>query len=184
MHALIAIFHTWMTTLDLRGSVHCVFVDFRKAFDLVDHNILFTNTTYLIFYCSGVPLIYLTANSMSGSTVQCLCSKTSGAIPQGSWLGPLAFLVRIDDLSAGCPLHKYVDGTTLSELVQPKQLDTHILTYLADLFTWAAHSGMEINTSKTKKWYLVIWLTYPCLILHRKLLKELLHYIQVAWCTH
>jgi len=52
-----------------------------------------------------------------------------GAIPQGSWLGPLAFLVRIDDLSAGCPLHKYVDGTTLSELVQPKQLDTHILTY-------------------------------------------------------
>jgi len=40
-----------------------------------------------------------------------------GAIPQGSWLGPLAFLVCIDDLSAGCPLHKYVDGSTLSELV-------------------------------------------------------------------
>jgi len=39
-------------------------------------------------------------------------------MPQGSWLGPLAFLVLIDDLSTGCPLHKYVDDTTLSELVQ------------------------------------------------------------------
>jgi len=66
-------------------------------------------------------------------------------------LGPLAFLVLIDDLSTGCPLHKYVDDTTLSELVQPKQLDTHILTYLADLLTWAAHNGMEINTSKTNE---------------------------------
>ena len=56
-------------------------------------------------------------------------------MPQGSWLGPLAFLVLIDDLSTGCPLHKYVDDTTLSELVQPKQLDTHILTYLAELLT-------------------------------------------------
>ena len=38
-------------------------------------------------------------------------------------------LVLTDDLFTGCPLHKYVNDTTLSELVQPKQLDTHILTY-------------------------------------------------------
>ena len=46
-----------------------------------------------------------------------------------SWLGPLAFLVLIDDLSPGGHLHKYVDDTMLSELVQPKQLDTLILIY-------------------------------------------------------
>ena len=43
-------------------------------------------------------------------------------MPQGSWLGPLAFQVLIDDLSTGCPLHKYADDTTLSELVQPKPI--------------------------------------------------------------
>ena len=63
--------------------------------------------------------------------------KLNGAMPQGSRLGPLAFLVFIDDLSTGCPLHKYVDDITLSELVQPKQPDTHMSTYLADLLTWA-----------------------------------------------
>ena len=65
----------------------------------------------------------------------------------------LAFLVLLDDLSTGCPLQKYVDDTTLSELVQLKQLDTHILTYLAYLLTWAAHSGIAINTctSNTKE---------------------------------
>jgi len=82
---------------------------------------------------------------------KCSLSKTSEAIPQGAWLGQLAFLVLVDDLSTGYRLHKYVDGTTLSELVQPKQLDTHILTYLADLLTWTAHNGMEVNTSKTKE---------------------------------
>jgi len=39
-HALIAIQHKWLTTLDKGGSVRSLFIDFRKAFDLVDHNIL------------------------------------------------------------------------------------------------------------------------------------------------
>jgi len=60
-------------------------------------------------------------------------------------------LVLIDDLSTLCPLHKYVDDTTLCELVQLKQLATHISTYLADLVTWAAHNGMELNISQTKE---------------------------------
>ena len=34
-----------MTALDSHGSVRTVFVDFRKAFDLVDHNILFAKLT-------------------------------------------------------------------------------------------------------------------------------------------
>jgi len=40
-HALIAIPHKWMQTLDNKGSVRALFVDFKKAFDIVKHNILF-----------------------------------------------------------------------------------------------------------------------------------------------
>ena len=40
-------------------------------------------------------------------------------MPQGSRLGPLSFIVLIDDLRAACELHKFVhvDDTTLSELI-------------------------------------------------------------------
>jgi len=50
-------------------------------------------------------------------------------------LGPLAFLILIDDISTGCRLHKYVDDTTLSELVRSNHLNTYIPTYLANLLT-------------------------------------------------
>ena len=123
--------------------------------DLVDHNILFTklskyNISNFLLLCFASYLTNRQQRVRVNSSVSTF-KNLKGAMPQGSWLGPLAFLVLIDDLSTGCPLHKYVDDTKLSELVQPKELDTHILTYLADLLTWAALNGMEINTSKTKK---------------------------------
>jgi len=41
-HALVSILHSWCSTLDQGGSVRALFVDFTKAFDRVDHNILLT----------------------------------------------------------------------------------------------------------------------------------------------
>ena len=41
-HALIAIQHKWMEILDDRGSVRALFVDFRKNFDIINHNVLFS----------------------------------------------------------------------------------------------------------------------------------------------
>jgi len=39
----------------------------------------------------------------------------NSAMPQGSRLGPLSFLVLIDDLDVDCLIHKYVNDTTLTE---------------------------------------------------------------------
>ena len=58
-------------------------------------------------------------------------------MPKGSWLGSLAFVVLIDDWSTGCTVHKCVDDTTLCELVQTKQLDTHV----DNLFNILTHTG-------------------------------------------
>jgi len=38
---IVSVLHTWMSCLDSGGSVRTVFVDFHKAFDLVNHNILY-----------------------------------------------------------------------------------------------------------------------------------------------
>ena len=42
LSATVFILHSWCSTLDQSGSVRALFVDFTKAFDRVDHNILFT----------------------------------------------------------------------------------------------------------------------------------------------
>jgi len=40
-HMIISVLHTWMSCLDSGGYARTVFVDFRKALDLVNHNILY-----------------------------------------------------------------------------------------------------------------------------------------------
>jgi len=77
--------------------------------------------------------------------------ELNGAMPQGSWLGPLSFLVLINDLSTGCPMHKYVDDTTLSEVLLPIQLKSNMETYLQNLTDWATLNDMQLNTAKTKE---------------------------------
>jgi len=40
LHTVVSALHLWTTSLDTGQAVRTIFVDFRKAFDLVDHNIL------------------------------------------------------------------------------------------------------------------------------------------------
>jgi len=39
-------------------------------------------------------------------------------MPQGSFLGPLTFIILTDDLRANCLTHKFIDDTTLTEIIK------------------------------------------------------------------
>jgi len=154
-HALIALLHSWMTSLDSGGSVRTVFIDFRKAFDLVNHNVLFDK---LMKYDIPNCLLswfgsYLASRQQRVRVNQCLSSwlPLMGGMPQGSWLGPLSFLVLIDDLTAGCPIVKYVDDTTLSETFQSKSYQSNMMAFLNNVLAWSLKNDMELNTTKTKE---------------------------------
>jgi len=45
-----SLFHSWCQTLDEGGSVRALIVDFNKAFDRVDHNVIVSK-----FIDHGVP---------------------------------------------------------------------------------------------------------------------------------
>jgi len=77
--------------------------------------------------------------------------QLNGAMPQGSWLGPLSFLALINDLTTGCLIHKYVDDTTLSEVSESKTQDSYMQAFMENLLDWADSNDMQVNTTKTKE---------------------------------
>ena len=126
--------HQWCSTLDAGRSIRAVFVDFAKAFDRVDHNLLVRK-----FLAKGVPhcLIKWLYSYLSNRLQRVRLpgefstwTALAGGKPQGSWLVPLSFIVLIDDLAASPILHKYVDGTTISEPLSSTSQTSDIRSYI------------------------------------------------------
>ena len=86
--------------------------------------------------------------------------QLNGAMSQGSWLGTLTFLLLIDDLQVDCLVHKYVDDTTLTELLQGRNESSNMQDFFKQLIlmTWLSIS------LKQKRWSWAQWHcppTYP-----------------------
>ena len=42
-------------------------------------------------------------------------------MPQAYWLGPLVFFIMTDDLKLGMMTHKFMDDTTITEVIKKLQ---------------------------------------------------------------
>ena len=71
-------------------------------------------------------------------------------MPQGSYLGPLTFIILIDALQPGCLTHKYVDDTTMTEFLSRSAVSS-MQVFVDELVQQATGVGMIVNGRKTKE---------------------------------
>ena len=73
-------------------------------------------------------------------------------VPQGTKLGPLFFLVMVNDLSTVLPLYKYVDDCTVYEAISASATDSSTLQQeIENITQWTSANNMKLNVKKTKE---------------------------------
>ena len=155
--ALITIIETIKETIDNKKYGCGIFIDLRKAFDTVNHEILLNKLDH--YGIRGTALNwfksylfnrkqYVFHNGVS-SQYQFI---TSG-VPQGSVLGPLLFLLYINDLpniSKVLNFFLFADDTNIYyEADTPAKLEKVINKELKKLRIWLIVNRLSLNIDKT-----------------------------------
>ena len=157
-HALIDITNRIQEACD-SGQYACrIYVDIKKVFYTVNHNILLDKLAY--YGVRGTEnkwfKTYLT-NRKQHVTVSDQTSDNAlieFGVPQGSVLGPLLFLIYINDLNQAIKfsrVHHFADDANLLLVDNSlKKINKHINHDLKLLTTWLRANRISLNTSKTE----------------------------------
>ncbi|XP_065672237.1 uncharacterized protein LOC136090057 [Hydra vulgaris] len=133
-----------------------IFIDLTKAFDTVDHSILLEKLKYYGVINKDFNWIksYLTDRTQYVHKKEYGILKLPCGVPQGSILGPLLFLVYINDLSnASVKLNPimFADDTNLFlSNYSIKQLYADMNFELNKINDWFQANKLSLNVKKTK----------------------------------
>ena len=157
-HALLSIVEGIREKLDNKTFSCGVFIDLEKAFDTVNHEILFkklehygvrgvANQWFRSYLSSRTQRVKLDGVSSEFLNISC-------GVPQGSILGPLLFLIYINDMHRSVKyslVHHFADDTNL--LCSDKNPDLLKKKMNADLrliFQWLCANRLSLNVTKTE----------------------------------
>ena len=134
------------------------FIDLKKAFDTVNIPILLHKLEragvrgVLLNWCMNYLRNRQQCTLAEGKTSTLL--PVSCGVPQGSVLGPLFFLIYVNDLQYAlddCKLKLYADDTVLYQSgVNQLQAQQRLQTSLNKFSVWCAGNALTINVKKTK----------------------------------
>ena len=157
-HAVIDIINTIQTNMDKRLYSCDVFIDLKKTFDTVDHAILLDKRNHYGF--RGIINKWFSSylqDRTQATQIGPHISKrvvTPCGVPQGSVLGPLLFVLYINDIcSCSNKLNFYLFADDTNILYADKNLkllEQVVNTKLHKLYVWLITNKLTLNVKKIK----------------------------------
>ena len=146
----------WTKALDDGSCIHACYLDMSKAFDRVDHSLLLRKLRELGI--TGNLLAWLesylsdrNARVRIDGTLSRIIKASSG-VPQGSVLGPMLFLIYVNDLPklVVCKMVLFADDIKLWARIESTRDCLLLQRDLDALHDWSARNKMLFNFRKCK----------------------------------
>ena len=161
--ALIQMCDEWLENMDNGKLNGVVFLDIKKAFDSINHHILLNkmNEQFGIF---GMELKWFESYLLNREQQCCINGELSSnkvitcGVPQGSILGPLLFLLYINDLPdclKSTTPGMYADDTQIfSSSNNANELVVRLNSDLAHVCNWLKENRLQMHPSKCKMMFI------------------------------
>ena len=155
-HALLTAHNEILTSLNKKQTSMLLLIDFSKAFDMVDHEILLSKLKH--YGIRGIAHAWIKSYLSDRKQYVALNNKKSSildmiyGVPQGSILGPLLFIIYINDIPKICQAAKFVlyanDANILITGKNMSEIENSFKTLAKNLETWVNLNGLALNLKK------------------------------------
>ena len=139
-------------------KTQCTFIDLKKAFDTVDHTLLLEKCDAYGFRgpVFDLPKSYLKNRQqyVATKTKRSQNKNVNYGVPQGSILGPLLFIIYINDIelneNSESNLILYADDTVIKTTAKNSDLTGKHQEALDKTASWLEKNKLTLNEDKTK----------------------------------